>query len=70
MTNKKRKRDESKNSEEIKGKNQTNKEDKTIDFSVTKKLEENLIDDINNTNQVVKKMARRKLEDNHYKKKH
>ena len=46
------------------------KEDKFIDFSVSKKLEENLIDDINNTNVMVKKMARRKLEDNRYKKKH
>ena len=45
------------------------KEDKTIDFSIQKKLEENLIEDINESNQVVKKIAKRKLEDNHYRKK-
>ena len=39
------------------------KEDKTIDFVVVRKIKENLIEDINQTNQYVKTIAKKKLND-------
>ena len=44
------------------------KEDKTIDFEIKRKLEENLIEDIDKSNQLVKKIAKSKLENNYHKK--